>query len=121
MGIGGGELIVIVLIILLLFGSDKIPEIARGLGKGMNEFKRATDEIKREITAETDQISNSLVAPKSEGIREMRELKNSVATNFDDITNNQKVDELLSHEVSSSKKGGGKRNSLADMDDGLGI
>lgn len=48
MGIGGGELLVIIVVILLLFGSNKMPDLARTLGKGMNEFKRATDEIKQD-------------------------------------------------------------------------
>lgn len=41
-GLGGGELVVIVLILLLLFGGKKIPELARGLGKGIREFKDAS-------------------------------------------------------------------------------
>ena len=46
---GGGELFFIVLIIIMLFGSKKIPELARGLGKGMREIKNATGDIQREI------------------------------------------------------------------------
>jgi len=49
MGISGSEIFIIFVAVLLLFGSKKIPEIAKGLGKGMREFKKATDEIKREI------------------------------------------------------------------------
>ncbi len=48
-GIGGGELFFILIVILMLFGSDKIPEIARTLGKGMAQLKNATNEIKHEI------------------------------------------------------------------------
>ena len=48
-GIGGGEMIVIVLFILIFFGSKQIPELARGLGKGIREFKDATNEIKNEL------------------------------------------------------------------------
>ena len=48
-GIGGGELFFIILIVLMLFGSDKIPEMARALGKGMAQLKNATNEIKSEI------------------------------------------------------------------------
>jgi sec-independent protein translocase protein TatA len=40
--LGGGEIIVIILIVLLLFGGKKIPELARGLGKGIREFKDAS-------------------------------------------------------------------------------
>jgi len=50
MGMPGGiELVVIVLIVLLLFGAKKIPELARGLGQGINEFRKATNDIKKEI------------------------------------------------------------------------
>jgi sec-independent protein translocase protein TatA len=48
-GIGGGEIFFILIVILMLFGSDKIPEIARTLGKGMAQLKNATNEIKHEI------------------------------------------------------------------------
>ena len=46
---GGWEWIVIGLFIVVFFGAKKIPEIARGLGKGIREFKDATKEIKQEI------------------------------------------------------------------------
>lgn len=48
-GIGGGELIFILFIVLMLFGSDKVPEIARAMGKTMAQLKNATTEIKNEI------------------------------------------------------------------------
>ncbi len=56
--IGGPEILVILLFVLLLFGSKKIPEVARMLGKGMREFRRATDEIKREIDEGTKDIND---------------------------------------------------------------
>lgn len=46
---GMQEMIVIFLIVLLLFGAKKIPELARGVGKGMGEFKKAKHEFEREI------------------------------------------------------------------------
>ncbi len=46
---GTGEIIVLVLIVLLLFGAKRIPELARGMGKGIREFKDATKEIKNDI------------------------------------------------------------------------
>ena len=46
---GGWELIVIILFVIIFFGAKKIPEIARGMGKGIREFKDATKEIKNEI------------------------------------------------------------------------
>lgn len=62
MGMPGGiELVVIVLIVLLLFGAKKIPELARGLGQGINEFRKASNDIKKEIehgASESDNANN---------------------------------------------------------------
>ena len=48
--LGPFEIILIFLVILLIFGAKRIPEIARGLGKGIREFKDASTDIKRELT-----------------------------------------------------------------------
>lgn len=56
--IGGPEILFVLVIVLLLFGSKKIPDVARMMGKGMREFRRATDEIKKELTDETKDISD---------------------------------------------------------------
>lgn len=53
--LGGQEMLVIFLIVLLLFGAKKLPELARGVGKSMGEFKKAREDFEREITtAEQD-------------------------------------------------------------------
>jgi sec-independent protein translocase protein TatA len=46
---GGQEMLVVFLVVLLLFGAKKLPELARGVGKSMGEFKKARDEFEREI------------------------------------------------------------------------
>ena len=46
----GGEMIMIFIIVLLLFGAKKLPQLARGVGKSMGEFKRAREEFETEIT-----------------------------------------------------------------------
>ncbi|NMM48656.1 Sec-independent protein translocase subunit TatA/TatB [Marinigracilibium pacificum] len=46
---GAGELILIAFVVVLLFGAKKIPELARGMGKGIREFKDATKDISKEI------------------------------------------------------------------------
>lgn len=48
-GLGGTEVILILVAILLLFGAKRIPELAKGLGRGIREFKDATNEIKSDI------------------------------------------------------------------------
>ncbi len=46
---GGVEILVIVLVVLLLFGAKKIPELARGLGQGITEFRKASSDIRKEL------------------------------------------------------------------------
>jgi sec-independent protein translocase protein TatA len=46
---GGSEWILIIIVVLLMFGGKKIPELMRGIGKGMREFKDAKDNVKNEI------------------------------------------------------------------------
>ena len=47
--LGAGEIILILLVILILFGAKKIPELARGIGKGMSEFKKGLKDVEDEI------------------------------------------------------------------------
>ena len=53
--ISGAEITVILFIVVMIFGADKIPEIARGLGKGMRTLKNASNDIKSEITKTAEQ------------------------------------------------------------------
>jgi len=57
--IGGSEIFFILLFVVMLFGADKIPEIAKGLGKMMREVKDASNEIKREIKDSTKEIKDN--------------------------------------------------------------
>lgn len=52
--ISGAEIFFIVFIVIMVFGADKLPEIMRGLGKGMRQLRDATDDIKREIQKSAD-------------------------------------------------------------------
>ena len=58
-GLGGWEVILILAVVLVLFGAKKLPELAKGLGQGIKEFKKATNEVTSEIqrAAETDDYS----------------------------------------------------------------
>ncbi len=74
----GPELIIIVVIILLLFGGKKIPELMRGLGKGVKEFKNASDglgEVKNEIgkassAAEDNYVKNETAGNEKAGTKD---------------------------------------------------
>jgi sec-independent protein translocase protein TatA len=48
--LGGGEIILILALILILFGAKKLPELAKGLGQGIKEFKKATKEVTEEVS-----------------------------------------------------------------------
>lgn len=61
--VGGPEVVMIMLIILVLFGGDKLPELARGLGKSVREFKKATAGVEEEIK-KAIQIPDSPPQPK---------------------------------------------------------
>ena len=54
-GLGMGEMVLIFLVVLLLFGAKRLPEIGSSLGKGIREFKSSMTEVKREVAAPTPQ------------------------------------------------------------------
>ena len=83
--ISGGEIFVVVVIVLMLFGADKIPGIAQGLGKGMRQLKDATNDIKREITetAEKQGIDTNLAKDLK---NDMKSIKDNIKDNIDDVT-----------------------------------
>ena len=58
--IGGVEVVIIMLVVVMLFGSKKIPELARGLARGLREMKDASDEIKREIRSTATSVKEEV-------------------------------------------------------------
>jgi sec-independent protein translocase protein TatA len=65
-GIGTQELILLFLIVLLLFGANRIPEIGRALGKGIRDFKRATRDIEEDLDVKGDRSRTRLSEPGRE-------------------------------------------------------
>src|SRR5437764_7686705 len=61
--LGGGEIILILALVLILFGAKKLPELAKGLGTGIKEFKKATREVTDELNVAME--DNSPPRPKS--------------------------------------------------------
>jgi sec-independent protein translocase protein TatA len=62
--LGGGEIILILALILILFGARKLPELAKGLGQGIKEFKKATREVTDEIQSSVDENHYTPPPPK---------------------------------------------------------
>ena len=73
--ISGAEIAVILFIVVIVFGADKIPEIARGLGKGMRTLKDATNDIKHEIakSAEKHGVDTDLTKEINEEINKVKD------------------------------------------------
>lgn len=73
--IGAPEVMLILLVVVMVFGSDKIPEIARGLGKGMRMLRDATTDIKSEITksAEKQGINTDVTKNITEEINKVKD------------------------------------------------
>lgn len=89
-GIGGGELIFIIFIALMLFGSDKLPDIARTLAKGMAQVKNATNEIKSEIQKEVkaNGIDTSIKELNETFTTEVSKVKEGIDSNLTDPVHN---------------------------------
>jgi sec-independent protein translocase protein TatA len=89
--IGGGEFIFIILIVLMLFGAESIPNIARTLGRGIRQIKDATQEIQRDIANSTDnpikdfrdaaqEIQRDITSPAENPLKEIKEITQSTTT-----------------------------------------
>jgi sec-independent protein translocase protein TatA len=91
-GIGGSEILVILLIAIMLFGADKVPEIARTLAKGMTQLKNATDDIKNEISRSAEENGLDRKSLTSSFDSEFGELKERVDGLKDDVVAATSVD-----------------------------
>ena len=93
--ISGGEIFFIMFIVVMVFGADKIPGIAKGLGKGMRQLKDATEDIKQEIQKSADKqgIDTSFVKDIKKDIDDMKKdissgLGNDVKKQITDVSKN---------------------------------
>lgn len=79
--ISGGEIFFILFVVVMVFGADKIPGIAKTLGQGMRQLKDATEDIKREIhkSAEKQGIDTSFTNDIQKDLKEVKK-------NFEDVT-----------------------------------
>lgn len=88
--VSGGELLVIIIVIFLVFGPNKMPEIARQIGKAMNQMKKATNDISREFKNQTSEFRNELTSVQNQVkdevnnvSREMNSTRESIRKNLD--------------------------------------
>ena len=76
--ISTGEIFIILIIGFLIFGPKKIPEIARKVGKGMGEIKRATNDIKKEIHNEINKIETSVKLEEKQEKKNDKDINNKI-------------------------------------------
>ena len=97
LNLGGGELVLVVFVLILFFGADKLPEMMRAFGRGMREMKNATAEIQREIEkgateiqrdinikdeiSEIKEATNRIQGRLNEGLKDLEEHHNSATEN----------------------------------------
>ncbi|MDZ7845709.1 MAG: twin-arginine translocase TatA/TatE family subunit [Owenweeksia sp.] len=83
LNLGGGEIFFIILITVMLFGAKRIPEIARGLGKGIRDVRNATNDIKREINDSSPESDLKKFREKVEKEKkEVEEITGSIKRNL---------------------------------------
>lgn len=115
-GIGGGELIFIMFIVLMLFGSDKVPEMARTMGKAMAQLKNATNDIKNEIQkgAADNGFDQKMLSDLTNNITS--EINSAKANLLGDTNPIKGISDSFSSEISKAKDGllGETTNTIAD-------
>ena len=77
--ISGAEIFLIPFIVVMVFGADKIPGIAKSLGKGMRQLKDATDDIKREIQKSADDVDTDFTKNIRKEIDDVKKNVNEVS------------------------------------------
>lgn len=104
-GIGGGELIFIMFIVLMLFGADKVPEMARTMGKAMAQLKNATNDIKSEIQkgAADNGFDQKMLSDLTNNIT--TEINSAKANLLGDTNPLKGISDSFSSEISKAKDG----------------
>src|SRR3954468_20231727 len=80
LNLGGGEIAVIMLFILMFFGADKIPELARGLGRGMRQFKDAMNGIEQEVKRAAENVEKEVKETVDQPVQEARKAVEGTVT-----------------------------------------
>ena len=79
LNLGAQEVVLVIFAVLLLFGGEKLPELARGLGKGIREFKDASDGVKREIHRNINQLTAQEELKRDEALNDSSDTQKSIS------------------------------------------
>jgi TatA/E family protein of Tat protein translocase len=97
--VSGGELMLIVLVVFLVFGPQKMPEIARKLGRAINEMKKASNDLTREFRQETSGIRSEIAAAQNKLKDEINNVKQEVTQTRARVTSNLSVSAEMENPV----------------------
>jgi sec-independent protein translocase protein TatA len=111
LNMGGGEMMLIMVAVLLLFGGKKLPELARGLGKGIREFKDASEGVKREIHRNINSVTNEEDSKIEDRIDEMNHAERHHPTE-----DNVPIQSPLNEEVAPIKPVATEEEKLSAID-----
>ncbi len=112
-GVGFQEILLILLIALIFFGPSKLPELAKSLGKGFAEFKKAADEVKRNFQ---EAVSEEELKEEIKEISEIqKKVKEELYASLEDTTSSEEPSE---EEGEKAEKKEGQRESKSHAEDG---
>jgi len=101
--ISGSEIVVIMLVVLILFGSKSIPGIARTFGKGMREFRNVTQELKNELETSTEDFRKDIDEVKSTVQNETKKIAEDVKNVSDNVEKKtREVTDEVNKEIKTS-------------------
>jgi len=117
--ISGSEIVVIMLVVLILFGSKSIPGMARTFGKGMKEFRNVTQEIKNELENSTEDFRKDIDDVKNTVQKETKKISDDVKNVSDNVTKKtmEMTDEVDKGINTTSEKKQKTGNSISDETD----
>jgi sec-independent protein translocase protein TatA len=100
--IGPWELMLILVVALIVVGPNKLPEVAKSIGKGINEFKKVTNGYKREFQEAMDSVDTPPKAANSEvSVVKKEDTISSMANNFESVVSNIKEEEIVKADSTS--------------------
>ncbi len=100
--ISGGELLIIMLVVFLVFGPDKMPEMARKAGRLMNQMKKASNDLTKEFTKETSVLKNEIDAAHAKVEEQIGSVRREVNRTKAQVVDDLKVD--MNPETSAETK-----------------
>lgn len=92
LNLGGGEVFIIVLVIIMLFGSDKLPGLAKGISRGIREINDAKQQIQTEIQKNTSGIKDEIEKHTAEVQQEIAKANNTIQRQVNSFSNSIKED-----------------------------